>query len=457
VSWYWLPPLLLGALLLGIELRLSRHLSRRVSLRRLGVDAACLLALTLLLVASPLPDSAPVRAPLNVAFVVDVSASMAARDETPDRLEKGRQIIRHWLEALPGARGALVPFAGEAVVQVPLTADTVSLRFFVDQLQPGLVTAPGSAPEEALERAASALQVTTGERLILLLSDGERTLPEPPPAINPDIPVLSVRLGSPQGAPVPDLRGQPRQAPDGSLLQTRANLPRLQQIAERSHGLVLGAGQALAVAEILSRLGLSPPAEEQPDRPRRWLPLLVLALVLLRSAPRLPRRWRLSAAAALAALLLAPMAACGPEPATTRSALLEKAWQAERQGDPESAIRDFSLAAEQLPADLAAAASYNAASLALKAGHPERAVPLLELALRLAPGDRDAAHNLALALRQLPPDPPGQPGTASGQPQRPSPGGRIALHPAQLGSALRPAPLRQPPLPVQERRVERDW
>jgi len=365
--------------------RLADLLRPTRSRRRLGPDLLALLALALLLSATIPQTSTQKPTGPTIALVVDVSTSMTAADVFPNRLELARRELLTLVELLPQTRFALVPFAGEAVVQVSPTADRTALRFFIGQLQPGLIAADGSAPEEAVRLAQELLADEPGEPLVLLVGDGERTLVAPPQPLRADIPAWILPVGSESGAEVP---GHP-----GS--RTALDRQRLESLATASGGRLLEPATATATAKLL--------AATAPDHQAlgAWLPLAALLLLVSRLIPwRVPRRGTLRRSVA-AATLIALCACPAPEsqPAESAAGAFVRGLQAADGGDLEQAAAAFSAAADRLDGEARGAALFNQATVLLQAGQPHPAVTLLENALLLLPGDAPTRDQLLLALQ----------------------------------------------------------
>lgn len=138
---------------------------------------SCLLMLSLAL-ARPGWDPHPVpglRAGRDVAFVVDVSKSMLAREGQTSRLERARLAITDALAVARGDRIGLVAFAGDAAVKAPLTTDYGFVRLTLSELAPDAVPKGGSDIAAGID---SALQLLSREganeqRDIILMTDGE--------------------------------------------------------------------------------------------------------------------------------------------------------------------------------------------------------------------------------------------------------------------------------------------
>lgn len=114
------------------------------------------------------------RRGVDVVVCLDVSRSMLATDLAPDRLAAAQQGIRALAERTRGDRLALVVFAGEAKLAVPLTHDVTTFGELVAAASPSSVVRGGTDLGAALRTAGEALAV--GERehaVVVLITDGE--------------------------------------------------------------------------------------------------------------------------------------------------------------------------------------------------------------------------------------------------------------------------------------------
>src|ERR1035441_10038434 len=96
----------------------------RRSLKALLILTGLLLALlgASRLQGKPVPGDLSLRG-IDVMVVLDVSKSMLTQDIVPNRLEAAKKAVLNWLQGQDGDRVGVAIFAGEALVQVPLTLD----------------------------------------------------------------------------------------------------------------------------------------------------------------------------------------------------------------------------------------------------------------------------------------------------------------------------------------------
>lgn len=112
---------------------------------------------------------------IDIAVVFDVSLSMLAEDEEGPRFEKGKRLLIDAISELNGDRIAVIPFAGSAFLQLPLTADYNTALAVAADLRPGMIekqgTALGAAVDLALETLKSGSE--NADKLLVIISDGE--------------------------------------------------------------------------------------------------------------------------------------------------------------------------------------------------------------------------------------------------------------------------------------------
>ncbi len=144
----------------------------------------------------------------NVIFLLDVSNSMNAEDVNPNRLTEAKNIILNTLGAFKNDRVGVVVFAGEAVSIMPLTTDYAAADTYLSGIETDVVKVQGTDFLKAMQVAAQKFKnISKGARKVVLISDGEDNEGNENAAIkeakNQGISVISVGVGTEQGAPVP--------------------------------------------------------------------------------------------------------------------------------------------------------------------------------------------------------------------------------------------------------------
>jgi len=183
----------------------------------------------------------------QIMLVLDVSASMMAEDIKPSRLDRAKMISQELLDQLVGNEVGLVVFAGAAFVQFPLTNDLHTAMTFLSSANTATVSRSGTALEEALAVSwGGFVDERSGERVIVLLSDGEGHEGDPVALANAisdeEGTIHCLGLGTPQGEPVPvrDAQGQVigyKKDAQGQTVLSRLDEGILQQIAAESGGI----------------------------------------------------------------------------------------------------------------------------------------------------------------------------------------------------------------------------
>jgi Ca-activated chloride channel family protein len=137
---------------------------------------------------------------IAIAIALDVSGSMADKDfawagKDVSRLEAAKKVFALLIEGGEGPQGrtfpgrrtdqvALVTFATRPETVCPLTLDhQVLMRLLAEQKPRSVPTEARTNIGDALAWALSGLADARGERVIILLSDGEHNVP--PPALMP--------------------------------------------------------------------------------------------------------------------------------------------------------------------------------------------------------------------------------------------------------------------------------
>lgn len=194
------------------------------------------------------------RRGIDLIFVLDVSRSMLAEDASPNRLERAKQSIRDVLEVLGGDRVGLVTFAGERVLQCPLTVDYSAFRMVLDEVDPRSGTRGGSLLGDALRDASTSFaDEIKGHKALIVLSDGEDMDSYPVEAAREvydqrGIRIYTVGIGdSAQGARIPLMREGAKTylEHDGQQVWSRMTPDVLEKIALAAGGAFIPAGTSM--------------------------------------------------------------------------------------------------------------------------------------------------------------------------------------------------------------------
>ena len=185
---------------------------------------------------------------VEVMIALDVSNSMLAEDYSPNRLERSKLAITRLVDKLQGDRIGMVLFAGEAFVQLPITADYVSAKIFLNSINTESVPIQGTALSEALLTSARSFSPQSERsRAIILITDGEdhegKAVETARAIAEEGIRIYCVGVGSPQGKPIPK-NGSLMKDANGDIVVTRLDEGILQEIAAAGNGKYVRAGAA---------------------------------------------------------------------------------------------------------------------------------------------------------------------------------------------------------------------
>lgn len=232
-----------------------------------------ILGFTLLLLALSRPQAVlsipQIEGTVMLAF--DVSASMAAEDLEPTRMEAAKEAAHAFVEEQPSnIKIGVVAFSdGGLVVQTP-TDDRVAISATIDRLVPQSATSLGqgilvalntlqSDPEnppggedssQAPDPPAPVPRGAFAPAIILLITDGENTEPPDPieaaqTAIEQGVRIYTVGIGSPAGTELEI---------DGFRVYTQLNEDLLKQLAQQTEGEYYHASDADELRDIYENL-----------------------------------------------------------------------------------------------------------------------------------------------------------------------------------------------------------
>lgn len=201
---------------------------------------------------------------VEVIIALDVSNSMLAEDIKPNRLERSKQAIERMVEQLENDRMGLIVFAGDAYMQLPVTADYASAKMFLSSISPDIVPRQGTAIAAAINLGIRSFTPTNLEsKAMIIITDGENHEDDPvaaaKAAAEKNIIIYTLGIGSPDGVPIPISAGGKSgflKDRDGNTVITRLDERILQEIASVSGGRYVRAGTGgLGLNEIYADIG----------------------------------------------------------------------------------------------------------------------------------------------------------------------------------------------------------
>ena len=135
----------------------------------------------------------------------------------------------------------LIVYAGDAFVQLPITADYVSAKMFLQNVNPSLIASQGTDIATAINMAMlSFTQDEKAGKAIIIITDGEdhegNAIEAAKIAKEKGIKVFMLGVGSPNGAPIKMANGGYLQDNTGQTVITRLNEDMCKQIAAAGSG-----------------------------------------------------------------------------------------------------------------------------------------------------------------------------------------------------------------------------
>ena len=187
---------------------------------------------------------------IDLVVAIDVSNSMECEDLRPSRMEAARRAMSQLIDKLRGDRLGIVVFAGEAFVQLPITADRSAAKLFLNAVNTNSVGTQGTAIGAAIDMARESFDVESpGSKAIIVITDGENHEDDAEgaarKAAEAGIVVHTIGMGTPEGGPIPVKRnGQItgfRKDQLGNTVVSRLNEIMLERIAAEGKGLYVRA------------------------------------------------------------------------------------------------------------------------------------------------------------------------------------------------------------------------
>ncbi len=362
--------------------------------------------------------------PLVVAL--DLSASMLAEDEKPNRLTLARFKLFDLLKTRKDGQTGLVVFSGDAFVVSPLTDDLATIEEQVKHLSPDIMPASGSLVTPAIQRAEELLkQAGNTQGHILIITDGaadaDTAAQAAAEAHQQGYTVSVLAIGTAEGAPIPRRQGGFMLDSFGQTVLAKVDSQSLATIAKNGGGLML---QAALGDEDLQKLTaqwqnpltgqLSSGQGRQVDtwiNQGYWLILLLLPL----AAWSFRRGWL--SVVLLCCLIPPPQPAYAFAWADLWQTPDQQAQTALTQGQAQTAQQlfqdpqwksaaayksgDYAAAAAHYGAQADSESQYNYGNSLAKQGKLKEALAAYENVLKTQPNHADARYNLDMVKKAL--------------------------------------------------------
>ena len=178
---------------------------------------------------------------IEAIICLDISNSMLCEDVTPSRLDKSKMLVENLVDHFTNDQIGLVDFAGDAFTQLPITADYVSAKMFLQNTTPGLIEEQGTDIAKAISLAQNSFsQQKNIGRAIIVITDGEDheggAVEAAKAAKKAGIRVFILGVGSTKGAPIPNGEGGYMIDNTGQEVMTALNEKMCQEVAAAGSG-----------------------------------------------------------------------------------------------------------------------------------------------------------------------------------------------------------------------------
>lgn len=231
----------------------------------------------------------------NLMMVLDISESMEATDMSvdnteSDRLTAAKEVMADFIDRRRSDRIGLIVFGSEAFLHSPLSFDHKTVKKFLDEAQIGFA-GPKTAIGDALGLATKKLVEIAGDKVIILLTDGQNNMG----ALEP---TQAAKIAQKQGIKIYIVGiGASRMVVDGFFGPTAVNPslsldeaePELKEIAASTGGKYFRAKEFKTLTTIYSDIDALEPVKSDPliFIPKKELFFWPLACVMLAFALRM--------------------------------------------------------------------------------------------------------------------------------------------------------------------------
>ncbi len=229
------------------DIALLKNLMPNVSIKRQILKfVLVLLALISLIIMMARPQmgmnvDSKERHGIEMVVALDVSNSMMATDVSPHRIDKAKMLVSNIADKMVDDKIALVVFAGQAFIQLPITSDFVSAKMFLDAISPNMVPAQGTNIGEAIHLSMNSFTAQKNvQRAIVIITDGEDQAEDAEAvaaeAAKKGIHIYVLGIGSPKGATIPVASGGSLRDKEGNIVITKLNEDMCNKIATAGRG-----------------------------------------------------------------------------------------------------------------------------------------------------------------------------------------------------------------------------
>lgn len=180
----------------------------------------------------------------DIFIALDISTSMYCQDVAPSRLDQAKRFALQLTDQLRGERIGLILFAGNAYLQMPLTADYAAAKIFIQSASPELAGTQGTTIGDAIRKAQDGFtRDDKYRRVMVIITDGEDheadALEMAKLAHQEGMIIFTVGVGTANGSFIPMVaRGTQdwKRDEQGQPVRTKLNETLLQAVAQAGGG-----------------------------------------------------------------------------------------------------------------------------------------------------------------------------------------------------------------------------
>ena len=187
---------------------------------------------------------------VDIMIALDISNSMLAEDISPNRLDYAKREIDQLVGKLHNDRLGVVVFAGDAMVQLPITTDYSAVKLFLKNINTNIIAKQGTAIGTALELASESFDFESPtNKAIIIITDGvnhEDDAVETAKEISgKQVVIHTIGMGSKNGGPIPVYkRGKQigyRTDKEGNTVLSKLDESMLKELAQEGNGIYVRA------------------------------------------------------------------------------------------------------------------------------------------------------------------------------------------------------------------------
>lgn len=193
----------------------------------------------------------------EIMIALDTSKSMLSEDIAPSRMDKSKQILSKLIDGMVNDKVGLIVFAGDAYTQLPITADYVSAKMFLNTISTDMVPVQGTAIGAAITLAMRSFNMESAtDKAVIVLTDGENheddAVAAAKEALSKGVHVHVVGVGSAKGGPIPTGKTNDyHHDKQGNIVITKLNETMCQEIAAAGGGIYVRADNSNAALKVL--------------------------------------------------------------------------------------------------------------------------------------------------------------------------------------------------------------